>query len=550
MGTRWKENTPEDFVKYARNDLMGLVREDLVYDIARHVDSTVHLFEEWGLPIIYDEQTNRYKREGRWQILIHGESYKPIVAEAATKAATKVYNRVMVTHLLTDADDGNRIAGAAGIGVRDGAFYVFRAKAVIVSAGGATHVFRPRSVGEGAGRTWYSPWSTGSAYALLIEVGAEMTQMENKLVVTRFKDGYGPVGAWFLALKAKASNAYGEDYELKYKEEQRALYGDYVDAKPFPTCLRNDAMLREIRAGRSPIFIHTEKVLDTREKEELGHEDFLDMTMSQTIVWASQNIDPKVRPSELLPSEPYIMGSHATCSGAWVSGPADLSPKECFWGYNRMTTVQGLFGAGDTVGGSAHKFSSGSFTEGRLAGKAAVAYISERVADRKPSVTEKKVEAFRDEIFQPVKTFRLGRNMITKGTVSPFCIYPDQGVVRLEKIMGEYVGGWGSFYTTNEVLLGRGLELLEMLREDLDHLGAEDLHQLQRAWELHHRVVTAEAVLRHTLFRKETRWPGYCYRSDYPALDEKNWHVFVNSRYDPSTGGWSLFTRPCTRLVS
>ena len=267
-------------------------------------------------------------------------------------------------------------------------------------------------------------------------------------------------------------------------------------------------------------------------------------------MWASQNIDPKVRPSELLPSEPYIMGSHATCSGAWVSGPADLSPKECFWGYNRMTTVQGLFGAGDTVGGSAHKFSSGSFTEGRLAGKAAVAYISERVADRKPSVTEKKVEAFRDEIFQPVKTFRLGRNMITKGTVSPFYIYPDQGVVRLEKIMGEYVGGWGSFYTTNEVLLGRGLELLEMLREDLDHLGAEDLHQLQRAWELHHRVVTAEAVLRHTLFRKETRWPGYCYRSDYPALDEKNWHVFVNSRYDPSTGGWSLFTRPCTRLVS
>ncbi|MDG7030386.1 MAG: adenylyl-sulfate reductase subunit alpha [Nitrososphaerota archaeon] len=550
MGMRWNENTPEDFVRYTRNDLMGLVREDLVYDIARHVDSTVHLFEEWGLPIIYDEETKRYKREGRWQILIHGESYKPIVAEAATKASTEVYNRVMVTHLLTDAEDSNRIAGAAGIGVRDGAFYVFRAKAVIVSAGGATHVFRPRSVGEGAGRTWYSPWSTGSAYALLIEVGAEMTQMENKLVVTRFKDGYGPVGAWFLALKAKASNAYGEDYEMKYKEEQRALYGDYVDAKPFPTCLRNDAMLREIRAGRSPIYIHTEKVLDTREKEELGQEDFLDMTMSQTIVWASQNIDPKTMPSELQPSEPYIMGSHATCSGAWASGPADLSSKECFWGYNRMTTVQGLFGAGDTIGGSAHKFSSGSFTEGRLAGKAAVAYVRERAADRIPVVGQGRVESLRDEIFRPMETYRLGRNMITKGTVSPFYIYPNQGVVRLEKIMDEYVGGWGSFYTTNEVLLNRGLELLEMLKEDLGHLGAEDLHQLQRAWELHHRVTTAESVLRHTLFRKETRWPGYCYRSDYPGLDDKNWHVFVNSKYDPRAGEWSMFSRPYVQLVA
>ena len=550
MGMRWNENTPEDFVRYTRNDLMGLVREDLVFDIARHVDSTVHMFEEWGLPMIYDEQTRRYKREGRWQILIHGESYKPIVAEAATKAATEVYNRVMITHLVADEEDSGRVAGAVGIGVRDGALYVFRAKAVIVSAGGATHVFRPRSVGEGAGRTWYSPWSTGSAYALLIEAGAEMTQMENKLVVTRFKDGYGPVGAWFLALKAKASNAYGEDYELKYKEEQRALYGNYVDAKPFPTCLRNDAMMREMKAGRSPIYIHTEKVLDTREKEELGHEDFLDMTMSQTIVWASQNIDPKTRPSELQPSEPYIMGSHATCSGAWASGPADLSSKDYFWGYNRMTTVRGLFGAGDTIGGSAHKFSSGSFTEGRLAGKAAVAYIRERAASRRPAFSEGKVESMREEVFSPMENYRLGKNMFTRGTVAPSYLYPDQGVVRLEKIMDEYVGGWGALYMTNETLLNRGLELLEMLREDLSHLGAENLHQLQRAWELRHRVMTAEAVLRHTLFRKETRWPGYCYRSDYPNLDDRNWHVFVNSKYDPRTGEWSLFTRPYVQLVA
>ena len=48
------------------------------------------------------------------------------------------------------------------------------------------------------GRTWYAPWSNGSAYALPIAVGAKMTQMENRIVLTRFKDGYGPVGAYFL----------------------------------------------------------------------------------------------------------------------------------------------------------------------------------------------------------------------------------------------------------------------------------------------------------------------------------------------------------------
>jgi succinate dehydrogenase/fumarate reductase flavoprotein subunit len=61
MGMQWNENRPEDHVRYARNDLMGLVREDLGYDIARHVDSTVHKFEEWGLPIMRDPKTGSSK---------------------------------------------------------------------------------------------------------------------------------------------------------------------------------------------------------------------------------------------------------------------------------------------------------------------------------------------------------------------------------------------------------------------------------------------------------------------------------------------------------
>src|SRR5947209_201116 len=112
MGMRWGENQPEDFVHYVRNDLMGLSREDLVYDIARHVDSTVHMFEDWGLPIFKTED-GRYKREGRWQIMIHGESYKPIVAEAAKKAIgpENVYERLFISHLLKDESSG-RVTGA------------------------------------------------------------------------------------------------------------------------------------------------------------------------------------------------------------------------------------------------------------------------------------------------------------------------------------------------------------------------------------------------------------------------------------------------------
>ncbi len=547
MGMRWNENQPEDFVRYVRNDLMGLSREDLVYDMARHVDSTVHMLEEWGLPIFTDPKTGRYVREGRWQVMIHGESYKPIVAEAARKAASEVYERIVVTHLLPDAKDPKRVAGAVGINVRDGSFYVFRAKAVIVAAAGASHIYRPRSAGEGSGRTWYPPWATGSAYALLIQMGAEMTQMENRLVVTRFKDGYGPVGAWFLLLKAVATNAAGEHFESARLPELRTRVGAYADAKPMPTCLRNHLMLQEILEGKGPILLHTERVLDTPEKEAIGWEDFLNMTIGQAVTWASQGIEPTKDPSELILSEPYVMGSHAVCAGAWTSGPQDVALGEYSWGYNRMTTVAGLFGAGDTVGGSAHKFSSGSFTEGRLAAKAAVAFIRDHA--EAPTVGEEEIARFRSTVYAPLDRYAEKRGNVTAGTVSPDYLFPDQGLNRLEKIMDEYAGGVSANYTTNEHLLTRALEHLRRLRVDLGSMGARDLHQLQRVWELDHRLWTAEAVVRHTLFRQETRWPGYYYRADYPHVDDEKWHCFVNSVFDPATREWKLFTRPYHALI-
>ncbi len=548
MGMQWDENQPEDHVRYARNDLMGMVREDLAYDMARHVDSTVHKFEEWGLPIMRDPENGRYLREGKWQIMIHGESYKPIVAEAAKKSADKIYNRIMITHLLMDESKPNRVGGAIGFNVRTGDLHVFKAKTVIVGAGGASHIFKPRSVGEGMGRTWYAPWSSGSAYALPILAGAKMTQMENRIVLCRFKDGYGPVGAYFLHLKTYTQNAYGDEYESKWYDHTKELVGDYIDHHPTPTCLRNHAFIEETKAGRGPIHMVTKEAFQDPHKETVGWENFLGMTISQACVWASQDIDPKYTNPELTTSEPYVMGSHATCSGAWASGPEDLSPDEYYWGYNRMMTVEGLFGAGDALGGTAHAFSSGSFTEGRLAAKAAVKYIREH-ASEKIQVSEKQIEDRRKEIYQPMENYEVGRNEIVGGTVSPSYILPIHGLQRLEKIMDEYVGGIGANYMTNEPMLLRGLHLLATLHEDLEHIGAEDLHQLQRAWELKHRTITSECVTQHTLFRKETRWPGYYYRGDHMKLDDENWHALTLSHRDPESGEWTMEKAPVYHIV-
>ncbi len=557
MGTRFGENNPEDHVRYARIDLMGMVREDLLFDMARHVDSAVHQFEEWGLPLMRNPKTGSYQREGRWQIMIHGESYKPIVAEAAKKSADKVFNRICVTHLLMDESKPNRVAGAVGFNVRTGNYHVFKSKTVIVGAGGASNIYKPRSVGEGAGRVWYAPWSSGSAYGLLIGAGAKMTQMENRIVLARFKDGYGPVGAYFLHLKTYTQNGYGEEYESKWFPALQEMVGkEYLDVeashrthRPIPTCLRNHAFINEVNAGRGPIRMVTMEAFQDPHLEEIGWHNFLGMTVGQAVLWAATDVDPKYENPELTTSEPYVMGSHATGCGAWCSGPEDVSPPEYYWGYNRMTTVEGLFGAGDAVGGTPHAFSSGSFTEGRLAAKAACKYIDDGKAEG-ITVTDAQIQKRKQEIYKPMETYRVYRNAITAGSVNPHYINPRQGLDRLQKLMDEYCGGVTVSYMTNDKLLNIGLKKLKILEEDWENgIAAEDVHELLRAWELKHRIMTSEAVFQHTLFREETRWPGYYYRGDHMKLDDENWHVLTVSRRDPETGEYTMEKAPLYHII-
>ena len=74
-----------------------------------------------------------------------------------------------------------------------------------------------------------------------------------------------------------------------------------------------------------------------KELESEAWEDFLDMTISQAILWAATNVQPEEKSSEIAASEPYFIGSHSGASGAWVSGPEDLQTDETkddyFWGY-------------------------------------------------------------------------------------------------------------------------------------------------------------------------------------------------------------------------
>lgn len=569
------DNNPEDYVRMVRTDLMGIVREDLIYDLGRHVDDSVHLFEEWGLPVWKvkgDEGKaltagGKPVRSGRWQIMINGESYKVIVAEAAKMALgdSRYKERVFTLKLLLDEKEPNRIAGCLSMGLRENKVYVTTCNAMVVACGGAVNVYRPRSTGEGLGRAWYPVWNSGSTYTLCAQVGAEMTMMENRFVPARFKDGYGPVGAWFLLFKAKATNAKGEDYcvtnraMLKPYEER-----GYAKGHVIPTCLRNHMMLREMREGRGPIYMDTATALqntfatmtpaEQKHLEAEAWEDFLDMCVGQANLWACMNIEPEKSGSEIMPTEPYLLGSHSGCCGIWVSGPdEDWVPADYKITaddgkiYNRMTSVNGLWTCADGVGASGHKFSSGAHAEGRICGKQMVRWVVNH-KDFKPTVSFSDAEAVA-LVYKPWENYKAGVSLSTDPVVNPAYITPKNFMMRLIKATDEYGGGVGTYYTTSKTLLDTGFKLLDMLEEDSTKLAARDLHELMRCWEQYHRLWTVRLHMLHISFREETRYPGFYYRGDFLGLDDKNWKCFVNSKYDPKEKKITLFKKTYHQII-
>jgi adenylylsulfate reductase subunit A len=312
--------------------------------------------------------------------------------------------------------------------------------------------------------------------------------------------------------------------------------------------MRTDTALQALARSYEEEYGEKDAKKKIKHLEAEAWEDFLDMCVGQAGVWAGENIEPEKVPSELMPTEPYFLGSHSGCCGIWVSGPEDLAPAEWQWGYNRMTTVTGLFTAGDGVGASGHKFSSGSHAEGRIAAKAMIRFVADN-KDFKPTL-HANAQDLAEEIYAPVRTYMAHKDFTTAVDVNPHYITPKMLQSRLQKIMDEYVAGVGSAYTTNETLMNIAVEKINVLKEDSKKMMARDLHELMRAWENFHRIWAGEAHLRHMLFRKETRYPGFYYNMDYNFVDEENWKAFVNSRWDPKTEQWEMKKVPHIDLVS
>lgn len=484
--------TPEFYVDYAKKDAHGIVREDLLLTMSQRLNQVTHHLEQLGLVILKDENGN-YVTRGNRNIKINGENIKPILAEAVQACPNvTVMNHVnAVEYLVRD----NRIQGVFANDVREEKLYTIRCKACICATGGAAGLYRPNNPGFSRHKMWYPPFNTGAGYAMGIRAGAEMTTFEMRFIALRCKDTIAPTGTLAQGVGAKQVNSLGEVYEQKY--------GLTTSQRVYGTVMEN-------REGRGPCYLRTKGI--TEQQADSLKRAYLNMAPSQTLKWLENGSSPAKENVEIEGTEPYIIGGH-TASGYWVDS-------------KRMTTIEGLFAAGDVAGGCPQKYVTGALAEGEIAGEAAAAYVSSTLQPLPKgylSQQEAAVQKFFDNDASGFTTEELEEAM--------------QGV------MDHYAGGIGTDYGFTEAGLAIADRKILRLMDLSEQVRVSDMQELTRLFELKERLLVCRVVIAHLADRRETRWHCFAENLDHPETDD-SWLQYVNSRYE--NGEIHMLHRPLT----
>jgi len=475
--------TPESFVDYVKNDSEGIIREDLVYSIAKRLNRVIKRIDRLGLPILKDQSGN-YVQRGKRSIKINGENIKPILAEAVlTQDRITVLNKVNMIDYLKKED---KIIGGLGFSLEENVVYEIYAKAVICATGGASGIYRPNNPEFSKHKMWYCPFNTGAGYAMGIRAGAEMTTFEMRFIALRCKDTIAPTGTIAQGIETYQVNSKGEPYVNKYGE--------------LSTATRLYATVKENEIGNGPCFLKTKGIKEEHEKELF--KAYLNMAPSQTLKWIETNSGPASENVEIEGTEPYIVGGH-TGSGYWVDT-------------NRKTTLKGLYAIGDVSGGSPKKYVTGCFAEGEIAAFSVIEYVQ----DRQIQMLEE------DEVETKLKEI----NRFFKNSDSPYSIGEIESA--MQKIMDEYAGGISARYGYNEAKLKVADERIDQLFKLCYQLKATDMHELLFIYEILDRLYICKVLIQHLLARRETRWKAYQENLDYPQKDDNKFLKYVNSRYE------------------
>jgi succinate dehydrogenase/fumarate reductase flavoprotein subunit len=432
--------------------------------------STVLDMEKWGVKWEKTTDGQFERKEARWKIpvcMFRGPQMMEALANKVIESGINVIGHTMTTDLLTDyGKPGERVSGAVGFDVRTGEFGVFRAKCVILAAGGCG--FKARFASH--------RFQTGDGPAMAYRAGGILGGFERGEVLHTTATEFDTQGLnMFIGLGGRFINGKGERFMEEYDPE----YGDHA------TMARvSESSAMEVRGGRGPIYL------------DMTHFTPADIKKIRAVLPI---------PAKIMERAGVIVGDKIVRKIEWA--PAFYGTIASGGGVNANpkceTSLPGLYACGDAMIrlGSLPRALSGAAVSGARAGRFGAEYA--RGAES-PHIDEEQVSNLRNRAFAPLER---------KDGVEP-----DHLIIELQEALLPY----------EVTVISRGDRLekaiceIERIRdEEAPFLYALDAHYLRLSNEVKNMVLLAEMYLRSRLLREESR-DSYL-REDYPCTDNVNW---------------------------
>ena len=441
---------------------------DLIYTVASTIADRIRDMERWGFPVRTGGGYDYVQKIHRVPTFLHwaGRDQKVLFTRELSKRGIKILNRVMATDLIKEE---GRVVGAIGVGAKEARFFVFCAKAVIVTTGTTARLFPGPTSWEFNRGT--NPYGTGEGLSMAYRAGAEVTGVEFL---------YGHTGPKNFAKKGRGTwIGVAEDA----RGEPIGKVREVADPKKIDISVESPGdMIKAYREGRAPILMNCAGISD----EDLAYMRWGLLNEGNILLlqyMEEMGIDPRKSRVEFSFYEPELRG------GLVIDTKSE-------------TTVSGLFAAGDIVGNIKRGVSPGAYAMGWIAGESAA-----KEAKRQGLSDLKEASSF----------VEAKRSFYAEILRREACATWKEALAAVQDVMDYYAGE-----VRSEPLLKAGLFQLRNIRERATAtLTAQNPHELVHCLEAFSLMDVGEAAILSALERKESRstFRENFRRVDYPEAD-------------------------------
>lgn len=469
-----------------------------------------------------------YDYENKFTLRVWGSTFKPALYKELLRLGVKVYDRVEATSLLTEVKDGKkRGIGATGMNVRTGKFYVFKAKATILTMSRPARVwlFNPDLVGLCEFRPTQS---IGSGHAMGYRAGIEFTMME-KSVKGEFSAAgrsYPPYGAgnnhntWYAATMVDARGV-----EIPYVDrdgnELKTVSERYYPAKGQKFFLKGGVIDNPKYEYRGPETLDFEELMKRGYKLPF-YADLSKMPeMERKVIWGMMVGEEGKTKVPILQNytergfDPakHILQSYGTGwqSATFLSQERQLfgAPGGILNDWDLKTNIDGIYAAGDQLYASdccGYAASTGYYAGRKASDYAKTVELGE--------VDQAEVQKEKERLYAPMK-------------VEDGMDWRELNMA-ISKAMQNYCGG-----VKCKDLLLEGLDLLESFEKEIvPQISCQNPHELMRAHEVFDILEVSKLIINACLLRESSSKPLCFERSDFPEMDPEEDRHFITIRQE------------------